>query len=79
MNASDKDYKKSLKSIPGLEDLAKEIAPDITYLYYYMELILHGLASIDVISKAVMVDKVSFGNDLGDLLSDLGGGISFED
>jgi len=44
-----------------------------------MELILHGLASIDVISKAVMVDKVSFGNDLGDLLSDLGGGISFED
>lgn len=79
MNASNKAHKKALKSIPGLEDLAKEIAPDLTYIDYYMELILHGLASIDVISKAILIDKVSFGNDLGDLLSDLDEHISFND
>ncbi len=79
INASDKQYIKELKSVPGLQELAKEIAPDLTYLPYYMELILHGLASIDVISKAIMVEKVSFGNDLGDLLSGLEDDIRFEE
>jgi len=77
MNASDKEYTKALKSVPGLEGLAKELAPDLTYLNYSMELILHGLSSIDIISKAIMVDKVAFGSDLGNLLSDLGDDINF--
>ena len=77
LNDKDKDYKKALNEVPGLSDLAKDIAPDATYHNYYMELILHGMASMDIISKSYMTDKVSFGSSLGDLLDDLDDGISF--
>lgn len=77
LNDKNAAYKKSLESIPGLKDLAEDIAPEATYINYYMELILHGLASMDIISKTFMTDKVAFGSSLGDLLDDLNDDISF--
>lgn len=77
LNESDKKYQASLSAVPGLKELAKQLTPDATYMNYYMELILHGLASMDIISKSYMVDKVAFGSSLGDLLDDLDDSISF--
>ncbi len=72
MSSSNKEYKKALESVPGLKPLAESISPDKEYLHFYMELILHGLATKDLIAKSYLVDNVSFGSSLGNLLEDLG-------
>ncbi len=72
-----KAYEAALKQIPGLQALAEENCPDLEYLPFYMELILHGMSSKDQIAKSYIVGQVTFGSSLGNLLDDLEDDISF--
>lgn len=71
-DASDKAYKKALDGVVGLKKFTKtyvEQVPD-KELYPYMELVLHGLAEFDIVSKDVLVNSLSFRDVLADMFSD---------
>lgn len=79
---SEKEFRKKLDKIQGLDKIVKEFAPTTTLKYFYKELILHGLAAFDIIGKDALDHQLSFMDPLarmfddfeedgGDLLSDL--------
>lgn len=63
------DYEKTLKSVPGLEDLVNEYhkAQDVSMKLFLMEFALHGLAEYSLISK----HNLSSGLQFKDLLSSM--------
>ena len=66
-DSSDKDYKKALKQVAGLENLAKTSGAKGDELYTYMELIIHGLVEFDVLSK----EYLETGFSIRDVLADM--------
>jgi len=67
---SDKDYRAALDSVAGLRKFVEsntEAQGDEVYLY--MELVLHGLAEFQVISKDMLEAKLSFRDTLADMLN----------
>ena len=71
-DSSDKAYKKALDSVVGLRKFVDEHLDKVTKKesYTYMELVLHGLAEFNVVSKDVLVDKLSFRDVLADMFND---------
>lgn len=67
---SDKDYRTALDNVAGLRKFVEsntEAQGDEVYLY--MELVLHGLAEFQVISKDMLEAKLSFRDTLADMLN----------
>ena len=68
---SDKDYRAALDGVAGLRKFVEanleQVQGDEQYLY--MELVLHGLAEFQVISKDMLEAKLSFRDTLADMLS----------
>lgn len=67
---SDKDYRAALDNVAGLRKFVEsntEAQGDEVYLY--MELVLHGLAEFQVISKDMLEAKLSFRDTLADMLN----------
>lgn len=72
-DGSNQDYKKALDGVAGLRKFVtghidRSLSEAETYLY--MELVLHGLAELDVLNKEAMEGKLSF----RDILADMFGG-----
>ena len=67
---SDKDYRATLDGVAGLRKFVEanleQVQGDEQYLY--MELVLHGLAEFQVISKDMLEAKLSFRDTLADML-----------
>ena len=67
---SDKDYQAALDGVAGLRKFVEanleQVQGDEQYLY--MELVLHGLAEFQVISKDMLEAKLSFRDTLADML-----------
>ncbi len=70
-DSTDKDYKKQLEQVAGLERLVNSIDVPKGEKHLYMELVLHGLSEFNVVNKDVMESKLSFGDMLSDMLGDL--------
>lgn len=70
---SETDYRKKLDGIAGLKKfitrhVEEELNEEETYLY--MELVLQGLAEMEVLSKDIMENSLSFRDILADMLGD---------
>jgi magnesium chelatase subunit I len=68
--SSDKEYKQNLEAVAGLKKLveSKGIVGDM--MYAHMELILHGLAEYQILSKSMVNKNVEFSDPLGDLFNE---------
>lgn len=69
-DSTDADYKKALDAIPGLNGRVKDI-DDQSNIYFYKELLLHGLAAFEVIGKNILRNRLQFLDPLSDALDDL--------
>ena len=67
---SESVYKAKLDAVEGLHDLALSVATKQEQ-YFFKELILHGLATMDVIGKNVLDGKMSFSDPLAKMFDDL--------
>lgn len=67
---SDKDYRAALDGVAGLRKFVEANLEQVQgdELYLYMELVLHGLAEFQVISKDMLEAKLSFRDTLADML-----------
>lgn len=70
-NASNAEYEKLLKSIPGLSDVVKNyLKPaDKTELMLMSEFVLHGLAEYSQLSKKKLVNSTSFKDLVGSIFN----------
>ncbi len=75
-NASDKDYKKVLTKIPGLEKIIDNLGLDKNDKLLYMELALHGLSEFNIISKDFLGASFSFKDLLANMFDDEDDGFS---
>jgi len=66
----DKSFRKKLDSIAGLKKLAQTKTKDKNELYYYMELILHGLSELNVVTKTIVDGELNFSDPFGDMLDE---------
>jgi len=69
-NLNDKEYKQALMEVNGLKKLASAYCKRKEELLLYMELILHGLAESDVLSKDLIEDTISFHDPLTNMFDD---------
>jgi magnesium chelatase subunit I len=68
---SDKDFHEAIDKVAGLRKLVEnQLNVSGDDLYTYMELVLHGLAECQVISKDMVEAKMSFRDTLADMLND---------
>jgi magnesium chelatase subunit I len=68
---SDADYEKTLKSVPGLQDLIAEFhkGQDSNLKLFMMEFALHGLAEYSLISKHTLTSGLQFKDLLSSMFS----------
>ncbi len=68
---SDADYEKTLKSVPGLQDLIAEFhkGQDSSLKLFMMEFALHGLAEYSLISKHTLTSGLQFKDLLSSMFS----------
>ncbi len=70
-DCSDKEYREQLEKVAGLKKFVEQNTNAKTdEVYTYMELVLHGLAEFNVISKDVLESSFSFRDLLADMLDD---------
>ncbi|MCP3928356.1 MAG: magnesium chelatase [Bacteroidetes bacterium] len=69
-DASDSAYQDALDNITGLRKLVQSAGIDSKNEYIYMELVLHGLAEMNVINKDILDSSLSFKDLLADMLDD---------
>lgn len=73
-DASNADYRKTLDGVAGLRQLVTSTFHDRklteAQTYLYMELVLHGLAETEVLSKDAMENSLSFRDVLADMFGD---------
>jgi len=67
---SDKDYKKSLDQVAGLSKLVKELKVAKKDEYIFKELLIHGLAEHEIVSKEMMASSMSFSDLLAGMMGD---------
>lgn len=70
---SEKTYRQKLDGVAGLRKLVQAELPEALSeeeTYLYMELVLHGLAEMEVLNKDVLENKLSFRDLLADMLGD---------
>ena len=72
LDDSDKTFYKQLDNAAGLKKFVKRKLPDLkeSELYIYMELVLHGLAELNVINKDFLENSLSFKDILADMFDD---------
>lgn len=70
-DSSDAEYEKALEQVAGLGKLATLYASKGEPKLLTMELILHGLAQFDVVTKEVMESSMSFRDMLSGMLGDM--------
>lgn len=70
-DASDKDYMDKLDSVVGLRKAVESLkyAPELTYPM--MEIMLHGLSEMEVISKQFLLNNIQFSDPFGNLFEGL--------
>jgi magnesium chelatase subunit I len=68
---SNKDFHAALESVAGLRKFVEATLPQLTgdEIYTYMELVLHGLAEFQVVSKDMVESKMTFRDTLADMLN----------
>lgn len=72
-DASNQAYQEALDGVAGLRKLATAyVADDSPLLYTYMELLLHGLASCQVLNKDILEYQLRFRDPLAGMLGDEG-------
>ena len=76
-DAGDEAYREALDSVSGLRKLVTSRVKDAdgNDIYLYMELVLHGLAEFNVVSKDILARSLSF----RDVLADMFRSEDFED
>ena len=81
INDNDKTYCKILDSIPALEELINQYAPNLSKneKYVMKEFILHGLAEHSQLGKATLEKGLQFKDLFGSILSGNGTGFSEEE
>lgn len=67
----EKSFRAKLDKIDGLKAMAKKQTSETNELYYFMELILHGMASCDAIGKNMIDTQMSFSDPLASMFDDL--------
>lgn len=70
-DASNEEYERQLDSVAGLNKLIKGFDIENTDLFIYMELALHALSELEVISKDLINNQSVFGDPLADIFDDL--------
>ncbi|MFM8486992.1 MAG: magnesium chelatase, partial [Bacteroidota bacterium] len=79
-DASDKAYREALDKVAGLRKLAEaHTQTEGDECYLYMELILHGLAVCNVLSKDFLESRFSFRDLLANMMDDEDDGFDEED
>ena len=68
---NEKDFKKKLDSVKGLDQLIKPYGDSEELKYFHKELILHGMAAFEIIGKNVLESKFSFSDPLAGMFDDL--------
>jgi magnesium chelatase subunit I len=68
---SDVEYQSKLSEVTGLEKLVKKSMKTDTDKFFFMELVLHGLAGFEVIGKNLLDTKLSFSDPLASMFDDL--------
>jgi magnesium chelatase subunit I len=68
---SNKDFHAALESVAGLRKFVEATLPQLKgdEIYTYMELVLHGLAEFQVVSKDMVESKMTFRDTLADMLN----------
>lgn len=68
---SNKDFHAALESVAGLRKFVEATLPQLQgdEIYTYMELVLHGLAEFQVVSKDMVESKMTFRDTLADMLN----------
>lgn len=68
---SDKNFKKKLDSVAGLKTVVKNAGIPDSQLYTFMELMLHGLSELEVISKSYLENTSSFSDPFAGMFDNL--------
>ncbi len=69
-DASDKDYRNELDRVAGLKRLVEGQGLPKDQIYTFMELVLHGLAEMNVINKNFVEATLTFNDSLADMLNE---------
>lgn len=68
---SDKNYKKKLDAIAGLKTIVKNAGIPDSQLYTFMELMLHGLSELEVVTKLYLENTSSFSDPFAGMFDNL--------
>ncbi len=68
---TDKNYKKKLDSVAGLKTVVKNAGIPDSQLYTFMELMLHGLSELEVITKSYLENTSSFSDPFAGMFDNL--------
>ena len=69
---TEKEYKEQLSKVPGLARLVDAHEISDTQKYAYMELVLHGLSEMEIISKNYINNRITFFDPFKGMFDDLG-------
>ncbi|EMR02344.1 Mg-chelatase subunit ChlI [Cesiribacter andamanensis AMV16] len=71
LDASDRDYRTVLESVPGLQELVKRHHPELSKEehWFMMEFVLHGLAEYSMLSKKGLATGTHFSDLLSSMFS----------
>ena len=68
---TDKNYKKKLDAIAGLKTIVKNAGIPDSQLYTFMELMLHGLSELEVVTKSYLENTSSFSDPFAGMFDNL--------
>ncbi len=71
-NATDKEFQAALGKVNGLAKLVKDAGIPEKDKYPFMELVLHALASFDILNRDMLANSFSFRDLLANMWDDLG-------
>ncbi len=71
LDQTDDSYAELLAGVPGLKVLVKKVSKDPLEQNAAMELVLHGLAEFNLLTRDQLASKLSFGDMLANMLDDL--------
>jgi magnesium chelatase subunit I len=66
----EKEFKKEIEKVTGLKKFVEQFGLPKEELHTYMELVLHGLASFNILSKDYLESKMSFADPLASMFDD---------
>ena len=78
-NDSDEVIHEKLRQVDGLEDLVVDKIRNHQESIVLMEIILHGLSELNIISRDLLDDKISFNDSLTNMIDDLLNENDFDD